>query len=56
MNERQRKNLIALGRRALTEIQDDPFAVHETSLVFEDALRELAPERTYLADYIAQQR
>lgn len=56
MNERQRQDLIALGRLALAEIQDDPFAVHETSLVFEDAFRELAPERTYLADYLAQQR
>ena len=62
MTDRQRLALIALielGERALQEIQrswtdDEPEST--SSLVFEDALRELAPEKGYLANYIHEQR
>ena len=55
MTERQRQALLALAERALAEL--DEHGVSESSLVFEDLFREVAPRAKHgLADRIAESR
>jgi hypothetical protein len=53
----RRMAIIEIGKQALREIETDPHGESQSSLVFEDAFREIAPrDLQYLADNIQAQR